>query len=93
MKGKNSDSNDMNDMTGGKDKKDMNDSQRHPKGRVDFMKYMFSLFFKISKILTRGIIKVVGIDTKLKIYMNPGQPTTTQLKLGQQRQHKDKNDG
>ena len=31
---------------------------------------MFSLFCKIRKILTRGITAVVGIDTKLKIYLN-----------------------
>ena len=34
------------------------------------MDYMFSLFCKIGKIMTRGIKAVVGIDTKLKTYMN-----------------------
>ena len=48
----------------------MNDSQRQPKGMVDIMEYMFSLFCKIRKILTRGIKAMVGIDTKLKIYIN-----------------------
>ena len=34
------------------------------------MEYMFSLFCKTRKILIRGIKAVVGIDTKLKIYMD-----------------------
>ena len=34
------------------------------------MEYMFSLFCKTHKILTRDIKAVVWIDTKLKIYMN-----------------------
>ena len=47
---------------GGKDTKDMNDSQRQPERSVDITEYMFTLFCKIQKILTRGIKAVAWID-------------------------------
>ena len=57
---------------GGKDKKDINDRQRQPKGRVDIIEHMFSLFCKICKILTRGI-KAVFIFPRNNNYILANQ--------------------
>ena len=49
-----------------------NDSQQQPKVRIDIIEYMFLLFCKIRKILTRGVelvIVAIGTDAKIKIFL------------------------